>query len=86
MKGIKYRHICGIIDFMYKGEANVLQDDLEGFHAIYSDFQYKDMEYKCDICDKYFNRGKHLKKHIKRHHQDISTTSTNTTAANTLYK
>ena len=41
MRGIKSEDLMSIIDFLYRGEANVCQDDLDRFLAIAEELQLK---------------------------------------------
>ena len=41
MRGCKYEHLMAIVDFLYFGEANVLQENLDGFLALAAELQLK---------------------------------------------
>ena len=41
LKGFRSKDFLSIIDFLYFGEANVIQDDLDSFLAIAEEFQLK---------------------------------------------
>ena len=41
MRGVKFREMTSIMDFLYHGKANVFQDDLESFLAIAQELQLK---------------------------------------------
>jgi hypothetical protein len=41
MRGLKSSDLAAIIDFLYYGEANVYQDNLDGFLALAEEFQLK---------------------------------------------
>ena len=41
MRGIKSGDLCAIIDFLYCGEANVFQENLDSFLAIAEELQLK---------------------------------------------
>ena len=41
MRGIKSNLLVAIIDFLYQGEANVLQDDLDSFLALAEEFKLR---------------------------------------------
>ena len=41
MRGIKFNNLATIMDFLYYGEANVLQDNLESFLALAEEFKLK---------------------------------------------
>ena len=44
MKGIKSRDINSLLDFVYHGEVNIYQEDLEGFLALADDLGFKGLE------------------------------------------
>ena len=41
MRGIKSKHLASLLDFLYRGEANVEQEDLEFFLALAEEFKLK---------------------------------------------
>ena len=41
MRGMKAKDLIAIVDFIYHGEANVYQEDLEGFLALAEELQLK---------------------------------------------
>ena len=41
LKGVKYRDICSLLNFMYHGQVNVAQEELDSFLAIAEDLQVK---------------------------------------------
>ena len=41
MKGLKVCDLVAILDFIYQGEANIFQDDLDGFLALAEELQLK---------------------------------------------
>ena len=41
MRGLKSAHLAAVLDFLYCGEANVFQDDLDSFLALAEEFQLK---------------------------------------------
>ena len=41
MRGMKYEDLLAIVDFLYRGEANVLQDNLDSFLGIAEELQLK---------------------------------------------
>ena len=41
MKGLKAKDLMAIVDFIYLGEANIYQDDLDGFLALAEELQLK---------------------------------------------
>ena len=44
MRGLKTRELEGVMDFIYQGEANILQEDLEAFLKIGQDLQVKGLD------------------------------------------
>ena len=44
MRGIKSRDLNGLLDFVYDGEVNIYQEDLEGFLALADDLGFKGLE------------------------------------------
>ena len=41
MKGIKYEDLLAIVDFMYNGETNIFQENLDSFLSIAEDLSMK---------------------------------------------
>ena len=41
LKGIKHSQMMGLIDFMYKGEVSVAQEDLNNFLVVAEELQIK---------------------------------------------
>ena len=41
LKGVKYRTICSLLNFMYHGQVNIAQEDLDTFLAIAEDLEVK---------------------------------------------
>ena len=41
MRGLKAKDLVAIVDFIYHGEANIYQEDLDGFLALAEDLQLK---------------------------------------------
>ena len=48
LKGMKSEELVAMLDFLYYGEANVYQDDLDAFLAIAEEFQLKGLTGKLD--------------------------------------
>ena len=48
MRGINFKDLLAILDFLYRGEANVVQDNLDSFLAIAEELQLKGMMAKTD--------------------------------------
>ena len=44
MRGLKSNDLTAIVDFLYFGEANVYQENLDSFHAIAEELQLKGLE------------------------------------------
>ena len=44
MRGLKSKHLEAVLDFIYKGETSVLQEDLEGFLLLAEELQLKGLE------------------------------------------
>ena len=41
MRGLKAKDLMAIVDFIYLGEANIYQEDLDGFLALAEELQLK---------------------------------------------
>ena len=41
MRGLKAKDLVAIVDFMYQGEANIFQEDLDAFLALADELQIK---------------------------------------------
>ena len=48
MKGMKSKDLLAIVDFLYRGEANVFQENLDSFLAIAEELQLKGLMGKSD--------------------------------------
>ena len=48
MKGLKFENVSTILDFLYSGEANVYEENLDSFLAIAEDLQLKGLMGKMD--------------------------------------
>ena len=48
MRGVKFDDVLAIIDFLYRGEANVFQENLDSFLAIAEELQLKGLMGKTD--------------------------------------
>ena len=44
MRGIKFKELSYIVDFIYHGETNIGQDDLQGFMGLAQEFKVKGLE------------------------------------------
>ena len=49
MRGLKAKDLDAIVDFTYHGEANIFQEDLEGFLALAEEFQLKGLACSQDV-------------------------------------
>ena len=41
MRGVRFEELVSVIDFLYYGEANIFQDNLDGFLSIAEELQLK---------------------------------------------
>ena len=41
MRGVEFQHLSALVDFLYLGEANVLQEDIDSFLAIATELKLK---------------------------------------------
>ena len=41
MRGVEFGHLSALVDFLYLGEANVLQDEIESFMAVATELKLK---------------------------------------------
>jgi len=48
LKGVKYEDIVSVLNFMYHGEVNVAQEELNSFLAVAEDLQVKGLTQKND--------------------------------------
>ena len=48
MKGVKFEDLCAIVDFLYLGEANVFQENLDSFLGIAEDLKLKGLAGKTE--------------------------------------
>ena len=46
MKGIKFKDLLYLVDFIYNGETNINQEDLQGFMGLAQEFKVKGLETK----------------------------------------
>ena len=44
LKGIKWKHLSSVVDFMYHGEVDIFQEDLNEFLTVAEDLQLKGLE------------------------------------------
>jgi len=49
LKGVKFKELLGILDFMYNGEVNVAQEELKQFLAVAADLKVKGLTQKMAI-------------------------------------
>ena len=53
MRGIKAKDLAALVDFVYHGEANIYQDDLDNFLALAEDMQVKGSMEETKLLEKY---------------------------------
>ena len=58
MRGIKFDDLLAIVDFLYRGEANVFQENLDSFLAVAEELQLKGLMGKSDEKVRYFEEDK----------------------------
>ena len=64
MRGLKAKELTAIVDFIYHGETNIYQNDLDGFLALAEELQLKGLD---GTIDKPLNNCENLsKKHIEK--------------------
>ena len=77
MRRVKYDDLLAIMDFLYRGEANVFQDDLDSFLALAEDLQLKGLmgkgDEKIELDEKHStsispDRTANIQKTLKRDH------------------
>ena len=49
LKGVKYQHLLAILDFMYHGEVNVAQEELNSFFAVAEELKVKGLSEDRDV-------------------------------------
>jgi len=49
LKGVKYKQLLDILDFMYNGEVNVVQEELKQFLAVAADLRVQGLTQKMNI-------------------------------------
>ena len=49
LKGVKYKELLGILNFMYNGEVNVSQEELKQFLAVAGDLKIKGLTQKMAV-------------------------------------
>ena len=76
MRGVEFQHLSALVDFLYLGEANVLQDNIDSFLAIATELKLKgfsgDVEHQEVEKDV---QPKRVKKEVK--HEKIISSPTN---------
>ena len=76
MRGVEFQHLSALVDFLYLGEANVLQDNIDSFLAIATELKLKgfsgDVEHQEVETDV---QPKRVKKEVK--HEKIISSPTN---------
>ena len=48
MRGLKFKNLVAIVDFIYHGEANIFQEDLDGFLAIAEELKLRGLSGTCN--------------------------------------
>ena len=59
MRGLKAKELTAIVDFIYNGETNIYQNDLDGFLALAEELQLKGLD---GTIDKPLNNSENLSK------------------------
>ena len=76
MRGVKSDDLLAIVDFLYCGEANVYQENLDSFLAIVSELQLKGLMAKADteevIKEEPFKITQTALKKVKQTHKKVS--------------
>ena len=50
MKGLAIKELLGIVDFIYYGQANIFQKDINDFLAAADDLQLKGLAHNMRLC------------------------------------
>ena len=51
MRGVSFEEMVAVVDFLYNGEVNILQEHLDGFLAIAEDLKLKGLRKRSDFTD-----------------------------------
>ena len=49
LKGVKYQHLLAVLDFMYHGEVNVTQEELNSILAVAEELKVKGLSEERDV-------------------------------------
>ena len=79
MRGMRSDDLLAIVDFLYRGEANVFQENLDSFLAVADELQLKGLMVKSDIHFNYYEQDKKFSPPL------LSATSTNTKIPKSSY-
>ena len=60
MRGVKFDELSAIVDFLYRGEANVVQDNLDSFLAIAEELQLRGLMGRTDERVEFINAEENL--------------------------
>ena len=66
MRGIKEKHLSAIVDFMYHGQANVHQEDLNEFLIVAKELELKGLSDSNSLEKKEMDQGGKLHKHRRK--------------------
>jgi hypothetical protein len=47
LKGVKYKELLSVLNFMYQGEVNVAQEELNSFLAVAEELKVKGTDFLC---------------------------------------
>ena len=65
MRGVKSENLLAIVEFLYHGEANIYQENLEDFFAIAEEFTFKGLTGKTEV--KQYILEQNVKQKITKH-------------------
>ena len=66
MRGVKFDHISAIVDFLYFGETNIAEEDLNDFLALATEFEMKGLSGENETQETFENVGKIRKKRTSK--------------------
>merc|ERR1719318_858019 len=75
MRGVKSEDLLAIVDFLYFGEANVYQENLDSFLAMAEELQLKGLMGKINIDEEIPTKAEQESK-VRNYKQNISKSST----------
>jgi len=76
LKGVEFSHLQAILDFMYHGEVNVSQEDLNAFLAVADDLQIKGLSSQETLKNKSNVETSTVNEIFVPHNQNVLQTST----------